>query len=133
MPSRGCCSYNLFKHKVSSFLLMKILLAIIFLSSVLLQKSDGQIEDWCISDEQYPDEELQKAMEWACHNGANCDSLQPNRPCFLPSTVRDHASYAFNSYYQNMKHKGASCYFLGAAVLTALNPSHGSCKFETLP
>lgn len=84
---------------------------------------DGQIEDWCIADEQFPDEELQRAMDWACRNGADCSKIQPNQLCHLPNSVKDHASYAFNSYYQNMKRKGGTCYFLGAAVLTALNPS----------
>ncbi|KAJ1425002.1 X8 domain [Sesbania bispinosa] len=65
--------------------------------------------------------------------GANCNKIQVNPPCYLPNTVRDHASYAFNNYYQRFKHKGASCYFNSAAITTDLDPSHGSCKFEFLP
>ncbi|CAI9760236.1 unnamed protein product [Fraxinus pennsylvanica] len=111
---------------------MKILLALIFFLSIS-RYSEGQFEDWCIADEQTPDDELQKALDWACGNGADCSKIQANQPCHIPNTVRDHASYAFNSYYQKMKHKGGSCYFNSAAILTAKNPGHDSCKFEYLP
>lgn len=84
---------------------------------------DGQFEDYCIADEQTPDEELQKAINWACGNGADCSKIQKNGPCYLPNNMKDHASFAFNSYYQRMKHKGGSCYFNAAAIITALDPS----------
>jgi hypothetical protein len=42
--------------------------------------------------------------------------------CFNPDTVRDHASYAFNSYYQKNPVQ-TSCDFGGTAVLTSTNPS----------
>ncbi|CAK9156821.1 unnamed protein product [Ilex paraguariensis] len=126
--SRGPC--NRFRGSMASSLIL-LLLTLIFLSSIP-QKSDGQFEDWCIADEQTPDEELQKALDWACGNGADCSKIQINKPCYLPNTVKDHASYAFNSYYQKLKHKGASCYFNSAAIITALDPSHNSCKFEFL-
>ncbi|EPS67629.1 glycosyl hydrolase family protein 17, partial [Genlisea aurea] len=90
--------------------------------------SDGQ--EYCIADEQMPVEKLVAAMNWACGNGGDCRSIGENGPCYLPNTVGDHASYAFNSYYQKFKHMGGSCYFLAAAMLTSLDPSHGECKFE---
>ncbi|KAG7012646.1 Glucan endo-1,3-beta-glucosidase 12, partial [Cucurbita argyrosperma subsp. argyrosperma] len=84
---------------------------------------EGQFEEWCIADEQVPDDELQRALDWACgKGGADCGDIQVKRPCFYPNTVRDHASYAFNSYYQKFKHKGASCFFNSAAMVTALDP-----------
>ncbi|KAK3012246.1 hypothetical protein RJ639_011233 [Escallonia herrerae] len=67
---------------------------------------DGQFEQWCLADEQTADANLQVALDWACGKGsANCSKIQVNQPCYLPNTVRDHASYAFNSYYQKFKHK----------------------------
>lgn len=84
----------------------------------------GQFEEWCIADEQTPDEELQRAMDWACEKGgADCSKIKVNQPCYLPNTLKDHASYAFNNYYQRFKHKGASCYFNAAAITTDLDPS----------
>lgn len=85
---------------------------------------EGQFEEWCIADEQTPDDELQRAMDWACgKGGADCRKIQMNQPCYMPNTIRDHASYAFNDYYQKFKHKGATCYFNAAALITDLDPS----------
>ena len=84
----------------------------------------GQFPEWCIADEQTPDEELQRALDWTCGmGGADCTKIQKDQPCYLPNTVKDHASFAFNNYYQKLKHKGASCYFNAAAITTDLDPS----------
>ncbi|KAL8046042.1 hypothetical protein ABFS82_08G155800 [Erythranthe guttata] len=115
-----------------SIISVKILLVSILLLSIP-HDTDAQFEDYCIADEQATEDSLIGTINWACGNGANCTAIQENQMCFFPNTTLDHASYAFNSYYQNMKHNGASCYFTAAAVLTALDPSHGSCKFEYLP
>ena len=81
-------------------------------------------EEWCIADEQTPDDELQRALDWACGRGdADCRKIQRGQPCYLPNTIRDHASYAFNNYYQKFKNKGATCYFNAAAMVTDLDPS----------
>lgn len=93
---------------------------------------DGQFEEWCIADEQTPDDELLKALNWACgKGGADCSKIQVNKPCFLPNTIRDHASYAFNNYYQKFKHIGATCYFNAAAMITDLDPSKISTKSQS--
>ncbi|CAN0890833.1 Glucan endo-1,3-beta-glucosidase 12 [Linum grandiflorum] len=96
---------------------------------------DFEPKEWCIADEQTPDDELQSALDWACGKagGADCSKLQKNQPCYFPNTIREHASYAFNSYYQRFKRKGATCYFNSAAMVTDLDPSQGSCKYEYLP
>ncbi|KAK9924383.1 hypothetical protein M0R45_032752 [Rubus argutus] len=115
-------------------ILIRISLVLLFPSLVPL-KSDADYEQWCIADEQTPGNELQAAIDWACSGagGADCSKIQMNQPCFSPNTLKDHASYAFNSYFQKFKHKGGSCYFKGAAMITELDPSHGSCKYEVLP
>lgn len=100
---------------------------------------DGEFEQLCIADEQTPDEELQAALDWACgKGGADCSKIQVNQPCYYPNTVRDHASYAFNNYYQKFKHNGGSCYFKGAALIAELDPSKNQsilghyCQFAVL-
>ncbi|KAL1191808.1 Glucan endo-1,3-beta-glucosidase 4 [Cardamine amara subsp. amara] len=60
------------------------------------------------------------ALDWACQHGrADCSKIQPNQPCFLPNTIKGHASFVFNDYYQRSKSKGGNCYFNNAAVITA--------------
>ncbi|XP_027192354.1 glucan endo-1,3-beta-glucosidase 4-like [Cicer arietinum] len=111
--------------------MLKILIAMLL---GLSSQAYGQFMEWCIADEQTPDDELQRAMNWACNvGGADCTNIQLNHPCYLPNTVKDHASYVFNNYYQKFKNKGGSCYFNSAALTSDLDPSHGSCKFEFLP
>ncbi|CAN1337067.1 Glucan endo-1,3-beta-glucosidase 1 [Linum perenne] len=92
---------------------------------------DVEFKEWCIADEQTPDDELQSALDWACGKagGADCFKLQKNQPCYLPNTIREHASFAFNSYYQRFKRKGATCYFKSAAMITDLDPSNSSIFF----
>ncbi|KAK6932844.1 X8 domain [Dillenia turbinata] len=127
--SRVCnCSTRM---KLSMF--QRLLLAVLFLVLVP-QGSDGQFEEWCIADEQTPDEVLQKALDWACGmGGADCTKIQRNQPCYYPNTLKDHASYAFNDYYQKFKKRGATCYFSAAAIITDLDPSHNSCQFQHVP
>ncbi|CAI8611662.1 unnamed protein product [Vicia faba] len=112
--------------------MLKFLIAMLL--ATLSFQASGQFMEWCIADEQTPDDELQRAMDWACNvGGADCSKIKPNQPCYLPNTVKDHASYVFNNYYQKFKNKGGSCYFNSAALINALDPSHGSCKFEFIP
>lgn len=85
---------------------------------------EGLYGEWCIADEQTSDSELQVGLDWACgRGGANCSKIQVGQACFQPNTVRAHASYAFNNYYQKFKRRGGSCYFHGAAITTDLDPS----------
>ena len=67
--------------------------------------------------------DLQVALNYACgQGGADCSQIQPGASCFEPNTLPDHASYAFNEYYQ--KHPiPTSCVFGGAATLTSNGPS----------
>ncbi|ESQ36965.1 hypothetical protein EUTSA_v10003112mg, partial [Eutrema salsugineum] len=86
-------------------------------------KTDAEIKQWCVANKEAPDDVLQAALESACqHGGADCSKIKPNNPCFLPNTIKDHASFVFNIYYQNYKHKGGFCYFNRAAMITDRDP-----------
>ncbi|KAM0937547.1 putative glucan endo-1,3-beta-D-glucosidase [Dioscorea sansibarensis] len=116
--------------------ILPLLFYLLLLCLLITTRTDAANEEkhWCVADEQTPDDVLQKALDWACgFGGADCRMIQKNKECFLPNTLKDHASYAFNSYWQKYKHQGGSCYFDAAAMVTDLDPSHGSCKYETLP
>jgi hypothetical protein len=82
---------------------------------------------WCVASPSASATALQVALDYACgQGGADCSAIQQGGSCFSPDTVRDHASYAFNSYYQKNPVQ-TSCDFAGTAVLTTANPS----KFST--
>lgn len=73
---------------------------------------------------------LQQGLNWACgQGGANCTAIQQGKPCYLPNACQNHASYAYNDYYQKMRGSGGTCDFDGTATTTTINPSYGSCVF----
>ncbi|XP_022715636.1 integumentary mucin C.1-like isoform X2 [Durio zibethinus] len=84
---------------------------------------------WCIANQDASPTALQVALDYACgYGGADCSAIQTGASCYDPNTVRDHASYAFNDYYQ--KHPApASCVFEGTAQLTNIDPSNGNCHY----
>ncbi|KAL8495991.1 hypothetical protein ACS0TY_019925 [Phlomoides rotata] len=67
---------------------------------------------------------LRSGLDWACGPGqANCDVIQQGQLCFVPDTLQNHASYAYNDYYQKKRTSGGSCDFGGSAVITSVDPS----------
>ncbi|XP_077211305.1 uncharacterized protein LOC143846687 [Tasmannia lanceolata] len=84
---------------------------------------------WCVAKPSVPDPIIQEAMNYACGSGADCDSIQPNGPCYHPDTLLAHASYAFNSYWQGSKLAGGTCDFGGTAMLVTQDPSFDMCHF----
>ena len=66
---------------------------------------------------------MQKAIDYACGAGADCNPIRPNGQCYNPNSIATHCSYAVNSYFQRNAAKGATCDFNGAAMLTNADPS----------
>ncbi|KAK6142275.1 hypothetical protein DH2020_022623 [Rehmannia glutinosa] len=86
---------------------------------------------WCVASQSVSQAALQIGLDYACgHGGADCSAIQPGGSCFSPITVRDHASYAFNSYYQKNPIP-TSCNFGGSAVTTSTDPSYGTCQYPS--
>ncbi|XP_073127505.1 uncharacterized protein [Henckelia pumila] len=84
---------------------------------------------WCIANPTASQTALQVALDYACgYGGADCSAIQPGALCFDPNTLRDHASYAFNDYYQKNP-VSTSCAFGGTAQLSYTDPSRGSCHY----
>lgn len=79
---------------------------------------------WCVARAGVSAINLQIALDWACGLGkADCGPIQAGGPCFNPNSLLSHASYAFNSYYQQNGNSDIACYFGGTATLTQNNPS----------
>ncbi|KAL2473460.1 Glucan endo-1 [Forsythia ovata] len=92
--------------------------------------NDTTNQTYCIATEGTDTKTLQSALDWACGPGrANCAEIQAGENCYQPNNMYNHASYAFDSYYQKEKKAPGSCDFKGAATITTIDPSHGNCIF----
>ncbi|URE49754.1 X8 domain [Musa troglodytarum] len=85
---------------------------------------------WCVARPGISQSDLQNALDWACGlGGADCSLVQPGAACYHPDTLLSHASYVFNSYYQQNGNSDIACYFGGTAAVVRRDPSYGSCKY----
>lgn len=79
---------------------------------------------WCIASANASETDLQNALNWACGPGnVDCSAIQPSQPCYQPDTLASHASYAFNSYYQQNGANVVACDFGGTGIRTTKDPS----------
>ncbi|XP_061360357.1 PLASMODESMATA CALLOSE-BINDING PROTEIN 4-like [Gastrolobium bilobum] len=89
---------------------------------------------YCICKDGVGDQVLQKAIDYACGNGADCSPIIQNGACYQPNTVKDHCNYAVNSYYQKKGNVQGSCDFSGAATTSPTPPSTSSgCVYPSSP
>ncbi|KAK1418571.1 hypothetical protein QVD17_27716 [Tagetes erecta] len=87
---------------------------------------------WCIASPTASEEDLRNGLDWACGSGnVDCSPVQPSQPCFQPDSLVSHASYVFNSYYQQNGATDIACNFGGAGVKTNKNPSYDNCLYMT--
>lgn len=97
--------------------------------STLANDTNGQT--FCVALSGADNQLLQAALDWACGPGqADCSAIQAGQSCYMPDTVQDHASYAFDSYYHRMNMASGSCDFNGVGTITTTDPSHDSCIFQ---
>ncbi|KAL8468996.1 hypothetical protein ACS0TY_031990 [Phlomoides rotata] len=86
--------------------------------------NDTTNRTFCIASDGIDVKTLQTALDWACGPGrANCSEIQPGESCYQPNNVKNHASYAFDSYFQKQGKSTDSCDFKGAAMITTTDPS----------
>ncbi|KAG4136184.1 hypothetical protein ERO13_D08G264400v2 [Gossypium hirsutum] len=87
---------------------------------------------WCIASSKASEADLQNAIDWACGPGnVDCSAIQPSQPCFEPDNLVSHASFAFNSYYQQNGASDVACSFGGKGVKVDKDPSYDNCIYLT--
>ncbi|KAM7273302.1 hypothetical protein ACFE04_027966 [Oxalis oulophora] len=85
---------------------------------------------FCVATDEADTDKLQDGLDWACgQNRANCSAIQQGGTCYFPNTLKSHASYAYNDYYQKTRSIGGTCDFDGTATTTTVDPSSGTCIF----
>ncbi|XP_073033198.1 glucan endo-1,3-beta-glucosidase-like [Primulina eburnea] len=86
---------------------------------------------WCVPKPAATDAALQSNINYVCSQGVNCGPIQPGGSCFDPNTVRAHASFIMNAYYQAEGRNDFNCDFAGSGILTANDPSYGACRYTS--
>ncbi|XP_031116207.1 glucan endo-1,3-beta-glucosidase-like [Ipomoea triloba] len=89
----------------------------------------GRTGKFCTPKAGATDAQLQANINYVCSQGVDCRPIQPGGACFNPNTVRSHAAYIMNTFYQTKGRQPFQCDFSGTAAITSANPSHGSCKY----
>ncbi|XVF05891.1 hypothetical protein REPUB_Repub06bG0000900 [Reevesia pubescens] len=88
-------------------------------------------QSWCVARTGASETSLQAGLDYACGiGGADCSQIQQGANCYNPNSLQNHASYAFNSYYQKNP-APTSCDFGGIATIVNTNPSSGSCIYPS--
>ncbi|KAE9598176.1 hypothetical protein Lal_00003897 [Lupinus albus] len=86
---------------------------------------------WCVAKSGVPESTIQTALDYCCGmDSVACSQIQQGGSCYNPNSLQNHASVAFNSYYQKNP-APTSCDFGGVATLVNTNPSSGSCIYTS--
>ncbi|GKD26418.1 glucan endo-1,3-beta-glucosidase 1 [Tanacetum coccineum] len=86
--------------------------------------NDSTNQTYCVATDGVDGKTLQTALDWAWGPGrANCSEIQPEENCYQPNNVKNHASYAFDSYYEKQGRSAGSYDFKGVAMITTTDPS----------
>ncbi|XP_038997142.1 PLASMODESMATA CALLOSE-BINDING PROTEIN 3-like [Hibiscus syriacus] len=105
--------------------------AVLLLSLLILAMTGHSSAVWCVCKDSVGEANLQKTLDYACGNGADCNPVHSNGPCYNPNTVKAHCSYAVNSYFQKKGQAQGSCEFAGTAAVTSTDPSSNGCSYPS--
>lgn len=84
---------------------------------------------WCLPTSEASPDALQNNIDYVCGLGLDCEPIQEGGACFIPNTVRAHAAYAMNAYFQATGGNEYDCDFQQTATVTAVDPSTSSSPF----
>ncbi|KAG4130986.1 hypothetical protein ERO13_D09G180300v2 [Gossypium hirsutum] len=85
-------------------------------------------KQWCLPKTGADDNALQRNIDYVCGLGLDCGPIQQHGACFLPNTVRAHAAFAMNLYYQSTGND-SDCGFDQTGAITNVDPSYGKCQY----
>ncbi|KAM7504891.1 hypothetical protein LguiB_003795 [Lonicera macranthoides] len=83
-------------------------------------KAEGK--KWCLPKSGANEEILQGNIDYACGMGVDCRPIKEGGECFYPNTVRGHAAYSMNAYYQVMGSHDYDCDFKQTGAITTTDP-----------
>ncbi|XP_050203428.1 glucan endo-1,3-beta-glucosidase [Mercurialis annua] len=87
-------------------------------------------KQWCLPKTGADTEALQRNIDYVCGLGSEyCGAIQYDGECFLPNTVRAHAAFAMNAYYQANGRNDYDCDFKLTGAITSVDPSYGNCNY----
>jgi hypothetical protein len=86
---------------------------------------------WCVAKAEASEAQLQANIDYVCSNGADCKPIQAGGACFNPNSVRSHASFIMNAFYQSNGRHDFNCDFKSTGAITLSDPSIGTCKYTS--
>ncbi|KAE8722461.1 putative acyl-coenzyme A binding domain containing [Hibiscus syriacus] len=84
---------------------------------------------WCLPKTGADESTLQRNIDYVCGLGLDCEPIQQGGACFLPDTIRAHAAFAMNAYYQSTGTNESDCDFDQTGAITDVDPSYGKCQY----
>ncbi|XLU98401.1 hypothetical protein S245_012741 [Arachis hypogaea] len=84
---------------------------------------------WCVPKTNASEKQLQANIDFACSSGIDCGPIKDGGPCFKPNTVRSHAAYAMNAYFQASGRHAFDCDFGNTGVIAYTDPSYDTCTY----
>ncbi|XP_041015274.1 PLASMODESMATA CALLOSE-BINDING PROTEIN 3-like [Juglans microcarpa x Juglans regia] len=87
---------------------------------------------YCLCKDGMNQQDLQKALDYACGAGADCTPILQSGACYQPNTVKNHCDWAVNSYFQKKGQAQGSCDFSATATTSMTAPTASStCVFPS--
>ncbi|KAL4574746.1 hypothetical protein LXL04_021582 [Taraxacum kok-saghyz] len=86
---------------------------------------------WCIPTTGASEEVLQMNIDYVCGLGFDCEPIKKGGRCFYPDSVRAHATYAMNVYYQATGRHVYDCDFRRTGAITSSNPGMNLSTYST--
>ncbi|MED6207609.1 hypothetical protein PIB30_037306 [Stylosanthes scabra] len=99
-----------------------LLLTIVTYTIVVTMNMPTTEAEWCVARFDASEKDLQQGLDYACLIGADCDAIQDGGPCFYPDNLRDHANYAYDTYWKKDNRDPSSCDFGGTAEIVTRDP-----------